>query len=120
MTESRLLHEMAKTILALDRRIRALEKAAPKQPQVRHVSVVGGEYAGMVEIVGMVAKARGISVVGLMGRNHGPMYAHPRHEAMTLCHEAGYSKVAIGEFFDRDTSTILDAIKAHRARAADK
>ena len=117
--QSRILIELAKTVLALEKRIKALEGSLSKpQAQIRHVSVIGGEYARMVEIVGQVANAHGITVVGLMGRNHGPMYARPRQEAMTMCRDDGYSVKAVAAFFDRDESTISSGIKSHRARVA--
>lgn len=112
--QSRIILEMAKTILALEKRITALEV------KPRKTATVSGEYARMVEIVGEVARGHGISIAGLMGRNHGPMYAWPRQEAMTLCNEAGFTKVQVGAFFDRDHSTVLNAVRVHRKRQSER
>ena len=116
--DDRILIELAKTVLALEKRIKALEN--PKRRKVGGMVHVVGAAGEMGEIVASVATSYGVDFSMVMGRCTAPTFSYPRQHAYALCSEAGYSLGSIGRFFDRNHATIRDGIAAHRERVADQ
>jgi chromosomal replication initiator protein len=73
----------------------------------------------MAEIAAMVAERHGLSLDTLRGPQRCRRVAHARQEAMALIYAQGrFSTPQIGRYFgDRDHTTVLYGINAHKARA---
>lgn len=63
-----------------------------------------------------VSGATGISVAEIMGRSQTRHIAQARQLAYFVAHEAGASCAQIGRFFDRDSSTVSQGIRAEASR----
>ncbi len=72
--------------------------------------------ADVATLVAFVARRHGIEPAHIYGRSHRPEYAHPRQEVMFLADKAGHSQAAIGRALDRDHTTIIHGIRAHKSR----
>lgn len=72
------------------------------------------ERMQMAEIVDEVSAVSGVSVSDIMGRSRQGKVAKARQVAMWECHGAKISYVQIGQFFDRDHTTVMHAVSAVR------
>lgn len=115
--QTRIIHEMAKTVLALEKRIAALEAPKPKR-KVSEVRNVAGGAGNISQIVANVAFDYGVAISDIMGPCRAPKWAWPRQHAYAMASDDGYSLAAIGRHFGRDHSTISSGIAAHRARVS--
>lgn len=58
----------------------------------------------------------GFTMDELRGRSHKETMSKARHGIMAALNNAGFSSVEIGELFDRDHSTILEAVRNVKTR----
>ena len=73
------------------------------------------------EITRQVAEKHGISFNRIFARRKTLKIVYARQEAMSRCvEETGYSLPAIGRFFDRDHTTVINACKSHKSRMEKK
>lgn len=71
----------------------------------------------MRQIVADVADRYGVRVSDLQGPSRRQCYVVPRHEFMYLAHEIhGYSLPHVGDFLDRDHTTILHGCQMYLRR----
>lgn len=71
----------------------------------------------MSEIAEEVADKYGVTVQQLKGEGQGRWISHPRQEAMwRMRKETPNSTTKIGQFFGRDHTTVIHAVKAHERR----
>lgn len=76
-----------------------------------------GDYRTMREIAEDVARAHRLTIEQITSTDRRQRIAHPRQEAMAVMHATGrYSTTQIGRFFKRDHTTVVHALKAHKAR----
>lgn len=79
-----------------------------------------GKLITMTQIIGEVADKHGITEFQLKKRRRERPVVIARQEAMYRCaEETKFSLAAIGRFFGFDHTTVMHAIKAHRARLAE-
>ena len=70
-----------------------------------------------VTTVAAVADAFGLRSAVIMGRGRTPKVSKARAVAMAGMHQAGFSLVEIGRFFDRDHGTVLHALKTVKSQS---
>ena len=74
--------------------------------------ITGGKAPSMQSIAISAATAYGISLETLCGKNRMSKVIRPRKIAIYLCKQTGLSLSEIGKFFNRDVSTITNAIQS--------
>lgn len=88
----------------------------PKPVEIRRIMQAHARPLSMERIALDVALEHGITLAELTGPARHRRQAWPRQEAMARMHEAGYSLSQIARFLDRDHTTILHGVRAHKAR----
>ncbi len=76
---------------------------------------------GLLDLVDHVCVRRGVTREELCGRSQTRSYARARHELWYLMiehHERYYSHSEIGRLFERDHTTVMGGVRAHRRREA--
>ena len=68
------------------------------------------------DIAREVAEKYGLTVADLKGRSVVRFISRARHEAFWRCLEAGHSSGAIGRWFNRDHTSVLSGVRAHKER----
>jgi len=77
---------------------------------------IGGKAPSMQSIAASAAIAYGISIETLCGKNRMAKVNKPRQIAIYLCKQAGLSLSEIGKFFNRDASSIANAIQSVKSK----
>lgn len=121
---------LVKTIGTALARIERLELKIREDRRVinrlsRIVLTTGGQLplppAGIMTIQAIVSHMcdlRGQKESDVLGKCKTKPIAHLRQEIMSLAAEAGYSTPEIGRALNRDHSTVVHGIKAHRKRVS--
>ena len=78
----------------------------------------GGKTPSMQSIATAAALAYGIPVESLCGKSRMAKVSKPRQIAIYLCKQTGLSLSEIGKFFNRDVSSITNAIQAVKNKIA--
>jgi len=106
-----LLEDMAERIERLEARILRLEQSRTIGTDAYSFSVTMGA------ITTAVAERHGLIIEDLRGRDRSRACAWPRHEAMLLMREAGFTSGQIGAYFGgRDTSSVQNGIDEAKGR----
>ena len=70
----------------------------------------------LAETARLVAAEHGVTLAEMLGRRHVTQYARARQKLWAIAYEQIPSLMVLGDIFDRDHTTILAGIRAHRAR----
>ncbi len=70
----------------------------------------------LAETARQVAAEHGVTLAEMLGRRQVAHFARARQKLWAVAYEQIPSLVVLGDMFDRDHTTILSGIRAHRAR----
>lgn len=116
--QPRIIHEMAKTILALEKRLSAIEAQA-RAERLAPIAIEPDHFT-MKEICKSVAIENGLQLADVMGTSQRQRVARARQHAYVLCRKQGMTLTQIGQFFGRDHSSVWHGIRRAESRAAEK
>lgn len=88
------------------------EPEKPPVPEVIDHSTLGL----MSKTAQQIAERYGITLADLKSPSRLKRIVHARHEFMAECAAVGRSTPQIGEFLDRDHSTVIHGVRAHKKR----
>lgn len=100
--------------LALEARVSALEAQVATLKRKRYATP--STLIAVYTIAREVAQGYRIPESVILGRNRSPAVVEARQLVMYRAHKAGFSSVQIGAALERDHATVLNGIKATKAR----